>query len=64
MPIVIRLLILPRPVFTLLLKVRFERPSGFSYGPRAHDAQQCLLVQEIVSRLPPHLTRDVLPDGE
>jgi len=68
MPISIRFLILCRPAFTLLLKVRLEPPApsrhGPLYGPRAADAQQAMLVRELSRRLPPHLLRDVLPDGE
>jgi hypothetical protein len=64
MPISIRFLVLCRPAFTLLLKVRFEPPSAPLYGPRVADAQQAILVRELSKRLPPHLVRDVLPDGE
>ena len=61
MPITLRFLFCARPVFRLLIRIRFEAGAPV-HRQRVADVQQILLVRELTRRLPPRLARDVLRD--
>lgn len=63
MPISFRLYFAFRPSFRLAALIRFDPPSA-APGPDLHDAEHIRLKQELSRRLPAHLVRDILGDGE
>ena len=63
MPISIRLFFILRPSFRMAALIRFDPPSSRP-GPHLHDAEHARLRRELSKRLPPHLVRDILGDGE
>jgi hypothetical protein len=62
-PISLRLYFAFRPRFRLAALIRFDPPTA-EPGPRAHDAEHIRLTRELSKRLPAHLVRDILGDGE
>ncbi len=61
MPITLRFLFVAKPAFRLLLRIRFETGAP-QHRQRVADAQQAILVRELVKRLPRRLARDVVRD--
>ena len=60
MPICLWLLLFPRSDFRLSIRVRVEAPAP----ARKTTSDRARLASDLERRLPPHLLRDVLPDGE
>ncbi len=63
MPISFRLFFSFRPSFRAAALIRFDPPSA-KPGPYAHDAERAKLAEALSRRLPAHLVRDILGDGE
>ena len=63
MPISFRLFFAFRPSFRMAALIRFDAPSATPV-PDVQDAERARLARALSKRLPAHLVRDILGDGE